>query len=60
MSYRYKNLEKVLSSIAKDYSEENMRKQLATLTSDEIRKLRGIMCMAEVEMYDIEINEKAA
>lgn len=43
MAYHYITLEKVFMALAKDMSEENMRKQLLSLTSDEVRKLKELM-----------------
>lgn len=45
MDYHYIALEKLFNSLAKDMSEENMRKQLLNLTSDEVRKLKKLMNM---------------
>ena len=43
MEYHYVALEKFFNSIAEDMSEENMRTQLLSLTSDEVRKLKELM-----------------
>ena len=43
MAYHYIKLEKLFMALAKDMSEENMRKQLLSLTSDEVRKLKELM-----------------
>jgi len=45
MDYHYLALEKFFNELAKDMSEKNMRKQLLSLTSDEVRKLKELMNM---------------
>ena len=55
--YRYKVLEEVLISIAKDGSDNNIAKQTNRLTSDEIRKLRNLMTLVERTLVDKEYNE---
>ena len=40
--YHYKVLESVLNNIASDFSDENIQKQLARLTSDQLRKLKHL------------------
>ena len=52
MSYHYSGLAIVLENIAKDSSRENMERQVANLTSDEIRKLKELMMIVEVEEQD--------
>jgi len=53
--FRYSVLESVIKSISKDWSDENVIKQLNRLSSDELDKIRDIMNMVEVEMMDKEI-----
>jgi hypothetical protein len=55
MSYRYQVLESALISIAKDSSDENIRYQVSRLTSDERRKLNGLLSLVMIESYDCEI-----
>lgn len=50
MQYRYRVLEEVLASVAKDYSDDNIRSQLRRLTSDELRKLKQLL----VTIRDVE------
>ena len=57
IEYRYKVLEEVLISIAKDGSNDNIVQQLDRLTSDEIRKLRNLMAIVERTLVDKEYNE---
>ena len=57
IEYRYKVLEEVLISIAKDGSNDNIVQQLDRLTSDEIRKLRNLMTIVERTLVDKEYNE---
>tara|TARA_B100002019_G_C21155038_1_gene540260 strand:- start:631 stop:861 length:231 start_codon:yes stop_codon:yes gene_type:complete len=57
IEYRYKVLEEVLISIAKDGSNDNIVQQLDKLTSDEIRKLRNLMTTVERTLVDKEYNE---
>ena len=52
MEYKYKVLEEVLISVGKDFSDENINKQLARLTSDELRKLGRLFNAAETYYYD--------
>lgn len=47
MTYRYKVLEEVLSSVGKDFSDENIYTQLQRLTSDEMAKLKYLFDVAE-------------
>ena len=55
MSYRYQVLESALISIAKDGSDENIEYQVSRLTSDERRKLNGLLSLVMIESYDCEI-----
>lgn len=55
--YNYKVLERVLISIAKDGSNENIENQISILTSDEIRKLRTLMVMVEGTILHREYDE---
>lgn len=50
MQYHYRVLEEVLASVAKDYSDDNIRSQLRRLTSDELRKLKQLL----VTIRDVE------
>lgn len=50
MQYQYRVLEEVLASVAKDYSDDNIRSQLRRLTSDELRKLKQLL----VTIRDVE------
>jgi len=40
--YHYKTLESVLNNIASDFSDKNIKNQVARLTSDELRKLKEL------------------
>ena len=40
--YHYKTLESVLKNIASDFSDDNIKKQVTRLTSDELRKLKEL------------------
>jgi hypothetical protein len=55
MEYHYSVLESVLTSIAKDQSDYNIRDQISRLTSDERRKLNGLLSLVMIESYDREI-----
>jgi len=55
--YKYKILEEVITSIAQDSSDKNIKKQIGRLTSDEIRKLRSIMVFVESTLIDREYDE---
>jgi len=55
--YKYKILEEVITSIAQDSSDENIKEQIGRLTSDEIRKLRSIMVFVESTLIDREYDE---
>ena len=52
MKYRYAVLEEVLTNIAKDGSTENIYDQVALLTTDEVRKLRDIIIIADQAASD--------
>ena len=56
MEYHYVALEKLFSSLAVDMSEENMRKQLLTLTSDEVRKLKDEYLQQDPNLIQILID----
>ena len=45
--YQYKILEDVLKNIAKDGSTENIYDQIDRLTSDELRKLKELVAIAD-------------
>ena len=45
--YQYKILEDVLKNIAKDSSTENIYDQIDRLTSDELRKLKELVAIAD-------------
>ena len=47
MSYHYEILEDVLKNIAKDGSTENIYDQIDRLTSDELRKLKELVAIAD-------------
>ena len=47
MSYRYQVLEEVLTSVGKDFSDENIYTQLHRLTADEMAKLKYLFDVAE-------------
>ena len=44
--YHYEVLESVLNSIASDFSDDNVKKQISRLTSDELRKLKDLFLLA--------------
>lgn len=45
--YKYQILEDVLKNIAKDGSTENIYDQIDRLTSDELRKLKELVAIAD-------------
>jgi len=55
--YKYKILEEVIVSIGEDCSDENIKAQLARLTTDEIKKLRSIMMFIENNLVNREYDE---
>lgn len=47
MDYKYTTLIDVMKNIAEDMSDTNMEKEIARLTSDEIRKFRSVLDYVE-------------
>ena len=54
MEYTYTTMIDVIKRIAEDDSPRHIRRQLKRLTSDEIRKVKLVMGLIELEIYEME------